>query len=109
MQAAKHMGPFDFRDHVRNKGARDYKQVGQKGEYEAFGNFHYGATGRAHGFVTNVLLQEAGRAQFKAGTGLPGWGKPGLIAFPETGSGSYGDDPVDQFWIQQGVRYADEP
>lgn len=60
------------------------------------------------GFRGSISLKEAGKAQVKAGTSDPSWGSPGLRFYPHTGSGSFGDDPVDQYWIQQGVRYHDE-
>lgn len=100
------MGPIDFYNKVKNKGDWDYKQLGR--EYEEFGNFNYGATGRSVGFQPLMLLQEAGIAQTKAGTSRPEWGRPGLRLYGETGTGSFGDDPVDQYWIQQGIRYHDE-
>jgi RHS repeat-associated protein len=103
---AKWMDPFQFRDAVKNKGPWDYKQLG--GKYEHFGNFNYGATGRSVGFPGEMLLQEAGRYQSVTRTSSPAWGSPGVRFFPSTGTGSFGDDPVDQFWIQQGIRYYDE-
>ena len=96
------MSVFQFRDQVKNKGPWDYKQQGR--QYEEFGNFNYGATGKAAGFPGDTLLQQAGRAQVAAGTSRPEWGDPGGL-LPFTGSKSNGDDPVDQFWIQQGIRY----
>lgn len=98
-------GVFWFRRQVPNRGPWDYKQLGP--EYEAFGNFNYGATGREVGFPTAILDQEAGRAQGRDRTGRDEWGVPGPILAPFVGSGSYGDDPVDQFWINQGARYRD--
>ncbi|HUD42450.1 MAG TPA: RHS repeat-associated core domain-containing protein, partial [Dokdonella sp.] len=96
------MSPFEFRNHVKNKGPWDYKQL--DGEFEPFGNFNYGATGRAVGFPSSTLLQRAGAAQSAARTSRPGWGHHGGW-LPGTGSGDNGDDPIDQFWIQQGIRY----
>lgn len=102
---ARKMGPLEFRDHVKNRGAWDYKQQGAK--YEPFGNYNYGVTGRAAGFPTGILLQEAGRAQVAGGNTDPKFGQPGIRGLPFTGTGSFGDDPVDQFWIQQGIRTYD--
>jgi RHS repeat-associated protein len=95
--------PFWFRNQVRNGGPWDYKQQGQA--YEAFGNFNYGATGAAFGFPDSVLLNEAGRAQREAGTSRSGWGEPGPPAAPFLGTPPYGDDPIDQFWIRQGIDF----
>jgi hypothetical protein len=94
-----------FRDQVRNKGPWDYKQQGP--QYRNFGNYNYGATGRALGLSERFLLREAGRAQQAAGTSRPGWGDPGSRLNPFGGTGSYGDDPVDQHWIGQGFGYYD--
>lgn len=88
------------------KGSWDYKQRG--GKFEPFENFNFGATGRATGLPGSILLQEAERAQSTAGTSLSSWGGPGIRGLPFTGTGSYGDDPVDQFWIQQGINYHDQ-
>ena len=98
---------------VKNKGPWDPKQYGIGDyEFEAAGNFNYGATGKACGlFFEKDLLQMAGWAQVKAGTSskYQDWGKPGWfigkLPVPFTGSGSFGDDPDDQYWIQQGIKY----
>ena len=92
-----------FRDQVRNKAPWDYKQRGP--EYRNFGNFNYGATGRALGVPGRVLLREAGRAQQAAGTSRPEWGDPGSRFNPWGGTGSFGDDPQDQPWIRRGFEY----
>ena len=82
---------------VKNRGDWDYKQRGR--QYEEFGNFNYGATGAAAGMPDAVLLRAAGAAQILAGTSSGD--------FSEWWLGSpYGDDPVDQVWIQAGIDYA---
>ncbi|MGN8345175.1 polymorphic toxin type 44 domain-containing protein [Pseudomonas sp. SMV71] len=68
-------------------------------EYEAFGNFHYGATGTAAGFSEDVLLRAAGLAQSRAGTTTAEFGT-------WWGRAPFGDDPMDQRWIKEGIRYA---
>jgi RHS repeat-associated protein len=102
---------------VKNKGPWDYKQRG--GEFEAFGNFHYGYVGKAFdltglsyanlnpfsdtwpefqlGNDNQVLLRAAGVAQKMASTSLPNSGN--LFVPP------YWDDPVDQFWIKSGFEW----
>jgi hypothetical protein len=102
MDAARSHTPFWFRGQVQNRGPWDYKQNGRR--YEAFGNFNYGATGRANGFPREILQQEAGRAQRRDTTTRPEFGSPGPILMPFFGTGAYGDDPVDQYWIAQGTR-----
>ena len=86
-----------FYAQVRNHGPWDYKQRGR--HYADFGNFNYGATGRAAGFSTGTLLRAAGVAQLMAGTSEEtswfGWFSP-----------PFGDDEADQHWINEGIRYA---
>jgi hypothetical protein len=88
-----------FRDQVQNKGAWDYKQQGS--QYEGLGNFNYGATGTAMGIPEQVLLRMAGYAQTKAGTSADDWGTP-------YGSPPYGDDPLDQQAIMDGIKWAND-
>ena len=99
-------GPIWFRQIVPKGAPWDYKRLDPK--WEAFGNFNYGATGREIGFPTAILDQEAGRAQLRDRTTQSEWGQPGPHLAPFLGAGSYGDDPVDQFWIEEGARYHDQ-
>ena len=103
LEAGIRRDPFWFYDQVRNGGPWDYKQQGS--EYEAFGNFNYGATGAATGFAPRFLLRQAGRAQIEAGTSRSGWGDPGAIWNPFGGEAPFGDDPIDQYWINRGIQY----
>lgn len=86
-----------FYTQVRNRGPWDYKKL--SAEYEAFGNFNYGATGTAAGFSEDVLLRAAGLAQSRAGTTTAEFGT-------WWGQAPFGDDPGDQRWIKEGVKYA---
>lgn len=93
-------GPSDylwFYNQVRNGGPWDYKQKGQ--QFEAFGNFNYGATGWAMGIPEQILLRAAGWAQLRAGTAEEAWGDWSEDA-------PYGDDPSDQAWIKKGIEFA---
>ena len=105
MREADDMWPnlFAFRDAVRNRGPWDYKQRG--GQYENFGNFNYGAAGTAWGFPADILKREAGKANIAAGNSKREWqkytGRNKSWMLPP-----YGDDPVDQEWIQRGIDYA---
>ncbi len=99
IQDARKMSPFEFYDAVRNGGVWDYKQQGS--QYEEFGNYHFGVTGRAAGFPGDILNRGAGVAQRRAGTSDPSWGTP-------WGSSPYGDDPRDQRWIDEGKKDHDE-
>jgi len=94
--AAEHT-PFWLMGMVPNKHPWDYKQRGRK--YEAFGNFNFGAVSGASGLPDALSLRGAGWAQQRGGNVRPEFGSP----LP--GTGSFGDDPVDQFWIEQGARY----
>ncbi|HFH4003038.1 polymorphic toxin type 44 domain-containing protein [Pseudomonas aeruginosa] len=86
-----------FYGQVKNNSPWDYKQQGA--QYEAFGNFNYGATGAAAGFSEQILLRAAGAAQTLAGTSDKDFGA-WWAGTP------YGDDPVDQIWIKAGIDYA---
>ena len=81
------------------------------------GNYHYGVVAKSNIFFSEEFaLRQAGQAQIKAGTSRAEWiiraGTPTLI-HSSTGSfyvipkliPPYGDDPIDQFWIQQGFRH----
>jgi len=56
-----------FYTQVRNRGPWDYKQISK--EYEAFGNFHYGAVGIAAGFSEEVLFTCSGTCSNQGGYG----------------------------------------
>lgn len=86
-----------FYTKVRNGGEWDYKQKGR--DFEAFGNFNYGACGTAAGISEEVLLRAAGWAQSRAGTSNAAFGQ-------WWGDIPYGDDPQDQEWIKAGIAYA---
>lgn len=79
----------------------DYKNQGNvhHDEYEDGGNFNYGATGKAAGISSPVLLRAAGWAQRGGPVGsAPDEGVP-------WGRAPYGDQRRDQAWINQGIRY----
>ncbi len=96
-----------FREKVRNnregrEGSWDYKQAGEA--YQDFGNFNFGATGKALGIPEDILLKQAGHAQVAAGTSKPEWGEPatwGILG----GTAPFGDDPDDQAMIKKGIDY----
>ena len=82
---------------VRNKGKWDYKQ--QDPKYQNFGNYNFGLTSRAVGIPGDIPNRGAGWAQKKAGTSLPEWGNPYDIS-----PSNFGDDPEDQYWINEGIK-----
>ena len=95
---ARNMTFREWYNAVRNGSNWDYKQKGS--QYEDFGNFNYGATGRAVGIPAQILKRGADWAQTRAGTSKKDWGKP-------LGSPPHGDDPADQEQIQRGIDYHD--
>lgn len=88
-----------FFNQVRNGGPWDYKQ---QGNYQGFGNFNYGATGRAMGIPETVLHNMAGVAQLIAGTSASDWASI-IWTSPSTA-----DDPLDQAAILDGIEWADD-
>jgi hypothetical protein len=95
--------PFTFKNAVKNGGPWDYKQ--RSGQYENFGNFNFGAAGTAWGFPAEILKEQAGKAQIAAGTSKREWQKRGGRYHNQV-LPPYGDDPLDQAWIQRGIDYA---
>ena len=93
---AADMNIIDFYNAVRNNGEWDYKQ--EDSSYENLGNFNYGATGSAAGLSENTLERAAGVAQIIAGTSSDEFGTP-------LGGAPYGDDPNDNYWINEGIKY----
>ncbi|GKU23225.1 polymorphic toxin type 44 domain-containing protein [Clostridium folliculivorans] len=101
---------WQFYTLVRNKGALDLKNNGwNESQYifdgvivrgDAPGNILYGYLGKAFGYSDELLKRAAGYAQAKAGTNIehPEWGT-------WMGDAPYGDDPIDQFYIQVGISY----
>lgn len=83
-----------FYEFVRNGGPWDFKQINHK--YADFGNFHYGVVGAAGGIPDSVLLRAAGWAQTRSGNHVARDGHP-------LGGAPYGDDPLDQEQIKNGI------
>jgi len=82
---------------VQTGGPWDYKnQPTMKAnlQYDAFGNFNYGATGTALGLTSIQLQSMAGLFNTSDGSGIP------FISPP------YGDRTQDNYQIQQGIAYA---
>jgi uncharacterized protein RhaS with RHS repeats len=86
--------PWTYKNYVEPNGPWDYKKNNRA--FEDFGNYNFGATAAATGLFTNeTARREAGRVQVQCHTSNPKWGNP------KSGP-PYGDDPNDQYWIQQG-------
>jgi len=84
---------------VQTGGPWDYKNqptMRANPQYDAFGNFNYGATGTALGLTQYQLDVAAGLAQPRktGGSGTP------FVSPP------YGDRSQDEYWINQGIAYA---
>lgn len=100
-------GDLWFYDQVRSFGPWDYKRISR--EYEAFGNFHYGAVGAAMGYYLNTLQRMAGWYQVTHGKSDPSWGGVAPSLFEAYlgigGIAPFGDDPVDYENIGRGYSY----
>lgn len=96
IEKASNMNIFEFYDSVKNGSEWDYKQ--EDSSYEDLGNFNYGATGSAVGLDDDTLERAAGLAQKIAGTSTEEFGSP-------LGDEPYGDDPNDNYWINEGIKY----
>jgi hypothetical protein len=92
-----------FYNQVKTCGPWDYKNgpYPNASQYDPFGNFNFGAAGRAYGWNSLTLQNEAGIAN-----GPGGEGSPGPHLHPEQGIPPYGDRPLDNWWIQMGIEYA---
>jgi hypothetical protein len=86
-----------FKNQVGNGKAWDYKAHGGD---ENYGNFSYGATGRALGVGLNFLLRMAGENQYQKKIYDPKNGKP-------WGDAPFGDTPHEQALIRLGAMYYD--
>ena len=104
-EAAKNRGNYYwFYQAVKTGGDWDYKQFGN---YEPFGNCHYGAAGASMGVSEYVLLNAAGANQFAKNVVrlverrplIPSGGFP-LLNWP------FGDDPADSVRISECARSA---
>ena len=96
---------LNFALSVMPHGPWDYKRQGE--QYEAFGNFHFGATAAAAGFTEGRILRGAGFIQKHFGDS-PGDG--GAVSLGNVLSGQGGDPPFedqvrDQTNIKAGINY----
>lgn len=99
VKEAEKMSSIEFYNAVKSEGKWDYKTQGK--QYEEFGNYNFGMAGRAAGYSENILKRGAGVYQIYSGTSSQQWGWP-------WGSAPYGDDPMDQYWIDEGVKDFEE-
>ncbi len=70
------------------------------GDFEPYGNFHFGVIMASLGFSLTDTLHVAGLAEWKSRFGKveKEWGSP-FEGFP------FGDDPIDLFWVIMGWYY----
>jgi hypothetical protein len=80
------------------EGGGDWNYKSKGIEYEDFGNFNYGATGRALGLPEQVLFRAAGAVQMATRTSSPEFNRP-WSKWP------YGDDFKDATWTRLGIEY----
>lgn len=97
---SKNLSIVEFVEHVRSGGFFDYKQLGN--EYENFGNFHFGVVGRAAGLSPRFLKFGAGMYQLYQDLTVSN------RSIHWENWGTFFDDPIDQYWIQQGIDYYDK-
>jgi RHS repeat-associated protein len=87
--------------HVSTGGGWDYhSKLGS--DYDAFGNFNYGATGRHIGLPKKLLLRFGGWTVTTKKEGFWAGLKIALLGEPP-----YGDSTEDQKWIARGAEYHD--
>ena len=97
VREAQGMSPFEFYDAVKSGGKWDYKRIGP--QFQNFGNYHFGIVAAAFGWNKEFAKRLAGAYQkYWTNTSKEEWGEPWSL------EGPYGDDPVDQFWIEEGFR-----
>jgi hypothetical protein len=105
MQAAKTLAVKTFWTvNVAPFGQWDYKRS-INSSWANFGNFHYGATGRALGFSREILARSAGFVQVTVGSGQgPGmpWDK-----YIEGKTPKLGDNTDDWESLNNGMNYFD--
>jgi hypothetical protein len=95
-----------FYNQVKTGGPWDYNQYNQyPGEYEDFGNFNYGATGAAVGISNEVLQRGAGAYQVWTDIQRAFKGKSRIGTGSPFGPFPFGDDPLDQVQIMNGISY----
>lgn len=97
-EAQSQWNPMWFYRQVKNDGPRDFKQRDPK--FEDFGNFNFGASGRAFGLPATALFRGAGWAIQQADPARDGLGEP-------WGKFPYGDFPNDQKEIGRGIDFCE--
>ena len=86
LEAAKSMGPFEFKSAVQSGGPWDYKKSGTPGQYEDFGNFNYGFVARGLSWLPSESAAKAAAGVYQMFRGTS------KFEF----FNSYFDDPRDQ-------------
>lgn len=92
-----------FYEIVKTGGDWDYKKDGN-GQYEEFGNWHYGLVGRAAGIPLEVLLAAAGANHLENNL-VPNIRKSLRGEKTTSIDAPYGDDWRDTYWIRQGYNF----
>jgi RHS repeat-associated protein len=89
--------PLWLINQVKPTGPWDYKKNGQL-QYEKFGNFNFGAVSKAMGIPDFATTRGAGFVGEFYGSYDPLYNHF-YTTYP------YGDSPIDQYWIMQGIAY----
>lgn len=94
-------GLYLFAKGVWDGGVMDYKQYGT--QYDPYGNYTYGAVGRAAGYPSSTLMRMSGWAHYKFDLGLPANLGRALGENPPP----YWDNATDRGNISAGAQYYD--
>lgn len=92
-------GHILFTAAVWDGGVMDYKTFGD--EYDAYGNFTYGAVGSATGYTENILMRMSGWAHYKFDLNQ----SPSLGRALAENPPPYWDNPTDRGNITAGIQY----
>jgi hypothetical protein len=104
MEEASRIGGWEFYLALKTGGKWDFKKKGKKGEYDDFGNYHYGLVASAFGWDPGNALRMAGLYQHWTDLLNILHGKPRIGEGCFLGGEPYGDAEEDQKWIKEGIK-----
>lgn len=90
-------GYFDFKNRISSpgRGSASYEAL------DELGNYGYGAATVALGVPERYVQRLASQGVVERG----GRGTPGNFADPLAGIAPYGDQPIDNWWVKQGIEF----
>jgi hypothetical protein len=91
---SKKLSAFEFYCNVRSYGKWDFKRLGDKKEFENFGNYLFGILAKANGWDDKTRDLIVGIYQLSSGTSKLEW----------INTTYFGDDPNDHEQIIKGVK-----